>query len=92
MCSSHFLHICLTLFSRIGRALDEAKIRFARIDGRMNIAKRASAIETLNKDDGCEVILISLTAGGTGLNLTAARRVYLMDPFWLVVLFCALSC
>lgn len=80
------------MFFRIGHALDEAKIRFARIDGRMSIAQRASSIEMLNKDDGCEVMLVSLTAGGSGLNLTAARRVYIMDPFWLVRLFYVLSC
>ncbi|KAG8904995.1 hypothetical protein FRC01_008517 [Tulasnella sp. 417] len=39
-------------------------------------------MEALKKDPRCEVLLVSLRAGGVGLNLTAARRVYLMDPYW----------
>ena len=34
------------------------------------------------EDDGCGVFLISLKAGGLGLNLTAAEYVFLLDPWW----------
>lgn len=43
---------------------------------------RTRAMEALKHDPGCEVLLVSLKAGGVGLNLTAAQRVYLMDPYW----------
>jgi len=39
-------------------------------------------MEALKHDPRCEVLLVSLKAGGVGLNLTAAQRVYLMDPYW----------
>jgi len=45
---------------------------------------RTRAMEALKTDPRCEVLLVSLRAGGVGLNLTAARRVYLMDPYWCV--------
>lgn len=43
---------------------------------------RTRAMEALKSDPRCEVLLVSLRAGGVGLNLTAARRVYLLDPYW----------
>ena len=43
-------------------------------------------MDALKNDPGCEVLLVSLKAGGVGLNLTAAQRVYLMDPYWWVVI------
>lgn len=46
--------------------------------------ERTRAMDALKHDPGCEVLLVSLKAGGVGLNLTAAQRVYLMDPYWLV--------
>lgn len=47
---------------------------------------RSRAMDALKTDPSCEVLLVSLRAGGVGLNLTAARRVYLMDPYWYVTL------
>lgn len=41
-------------------------------------------MEALKHEPSCEVLLVSLKAGGVGLNLTAAQRVYLMDPYWCV--------
>lgn len=48
---------------------------------------RTRAMEALKHDPGCEVLLVSLKAGGVGLNLTAAQRVYLMDPYWYYFFF-----
>ncbi|KAK4057785.1 hypothetical protein OIO90_001004 [Microbotryomycetes sp. JL221] len=67
---------------RIGDALDAVKIRYGRLDGGMNRDQRTQAMDTFKSDPRCEVLLVSLRAGGVGLNLTAARRVYLMEPFW----------
>lgn len=62
--------------------LTEANIRHARLDGTMRREERAEAMDNLRNDPGCEVLLVSLRAGGVGLNLTAATRCYLIDPYW----------
>ncbi|KAH9825255.1 SNF2 family N-terminal domain-containing protein [Melampsora americana] len=70
------------LLDKIGNALDEFKIGYGRLDGTMNRPERNKAMEDLKTDPKCEVLLVSLRAGGVGLNLTCAQRVYLMEPFW----------
>ena len=69
---------------RIEDALEAAGIRYDRLDGTMKRDDRSRAMDALKNDPKCEVLLVSLTAGGVGLNLTAAQRVYLMDPYWCV--------
>ena len=54
----------------------------ARLDGSMKRADRSAALEAFKTDPGIEVLLVSLRAGGTGLNLVSACRAYLMDPYW----------
>ncbi|PBK61189.1 hypothetical protein ARMSODRAFT_965191 [Armillaria solidipes] len=71
-----------TMLDKIEEALESAAIRFDRLDGTMKRDKRIRAMDALKHDPGCEVLLVSLKAGGVGLNLTAAQRVYLMDPYW----------
>ncbi|QRW06025.1 Helicase conserved C-terminal domain [Ceratobasidium sp. AG-Ba] len=70
------------MLDKIEDALEEAAIRFSRLDGTMKREDRSRAMDALKMDPSCEVLLVSLRAGGVGLNLTAARRVYLMDPYW----------
>lgn len=67
---------------RVEDALEAAGIRYDRLDGTMKRDDRTRAMEALKHDPSCEVLLVSLKAGGVGLNLTAAQRVYLMDPYW----------
>lgn len=43
---------------------------------------RQAVIETFNQNDDCRAFLISLKAGGVGLNLTKADYVFLLDPWW----------
>ncbi|QRW12247.1 hypothetical protein RhiLY_11246 [Ceratobasidium sp. AG-Ba] len=71
-----------SMLDKIEDALEEAAIRFSRLDGTMKREDRSRAMDALKMDPSCEVLLVSLRAGGVGLNLTAARRVYLMDPYW----------
>jgi len=71
-----------TMLDRVEEALDGARIRYDRLDGTMKREDRSRAMDALKTDPGCEVLLVSLKAGGVGLNLTAAQRVYLMDPYW----------
>eukprot|EP01061_Rhynchopus_euleeides_P013796 TRINITY_DN23974_c0_g1_i1.p1 TRINITY_DN23974_c0_g1~~TRINITY_DN23974_c0_g1_i1.p1 ORF type:complete len:119 (+),score=44.68 TRINITY_DN23974_c0_g1_i1:2-358(+) len=46
------------------------------------MAKRDAAVETLRKDAACRVFLVSLKAGGVGLNLCVANHCFLIDPWW----------
>src|SRR5690606_20312273 len=55
-------------------------IGFEYLDGRTR--KRESKVERFQSDAACKVFLISLKAGGHGLNLTAADYVFLLDPWW----------
>ncbi|PFX35045.1 helicase-like transcription factor [Stylophora pistillata] len=68
----------------IEEALHKEDFNFVRLDGRMMQETRARAIESFAKtcSSSPTVFLLSLTAGGVGLNLTAATRVFLMDPAW----------
>ncbi|KAL9986038.1 hypothetical protein ACROYT_G000101 [Oculina patagonica] len=65
-------------------ALKNEDFPFVRLDGRMTQEARARAIESFADPSSSSprVFLLSLTAGGVGLNLTAATRVFLMDPAW----------
>ena len=60
--------------------LQNAKIGFTRLDG--STKDRGSVVNDFQRDDGPPVMLVSLKAGGTGLNLTAADHVFLLDPWW----------
>jgi len=69
-----------SLLNRIEPALDEAGLNYLRLDG--STRDRGGVVEAFQADDGPPVLLLSLKAGGTGLNLTAADHVFLMDPWW----------
>lgn len=71
-----------SMLDKVEDALEAAGIRYDRLDGTMKRDERTRAMDALKYDPGCEVLLVSLKAGGVGLNLTAAQRVYLMDPYW----------
>lgn len=60
--------------------LVRAGIRFGRLDG--STRDRAGVVTEFQSATGPEVLLLSLKAGGTGLNLTAADHVFLLDPWW----------
>jgi len=55
---------------------------FARLDGTMTSKQRIAAIEAFSDTDSNSpsIFLLSLKAGGVGINLTAACRIFLMDP------------
>lgn len=60
--------------------LDDVGLPFAYLDG--SVRDRASVVDRFQKDPDCSVFLISLKAGGLGLNLTAADYVFILDPWW----------
>jgi superfamily II DNA or RNA helicase len=61
-------------------ALGAAGIDFARLDG--STRDRGGVVSRFQDPAGPPVLLVSLRAGGTGLDLTAADHVYLLDPWW----------
>jgi SNF2 family DNA or RNA helicase len=77
----------LLIFSQFVKHLDivrellhQKKIPFAYLDGSSN--DRKDQVEKFNKDPQLKVFLISIKAGGLGLNLTEADYVFLLDPWW----------
>jgi len=60
--------------------LDRDGVEYAYLDGRTR--DRAARVERFQHDPACRLFLVSLKAGGLGLNLTAADYVYLLDPWW----------
>jgi superfamily II DNA or RNA helicase len=69
-----------SLLDRVEPHLREAGISFNRLDG--STRDRAGVVSEFQAESGPPVMLLSLKAGGTGLNLTAADHVFLLDPWW----------
>ncbi|KAH8816166.1 SNF2 family N-terminal domain-containing protein [Xylogone sp. PMI_703] len=56
--------------------------QFTRYDGKMRNDLREASLNKLRNDDNCRILLCSLKCGSLGLNLTAATRVVILEPFW----------
>jgi superfamily II DNA or RNA helicase len=69
-----------SLLDLIEPHLAAASIAHVRLDG--TTRDRAKMVEQFQDENGPPVMLLSLKAGGTGLNLTAADHVFLIDPWW----------
>ncbi|HVZ86386.1 MAG TPA: DEAD/DEAH box helicase [Polyangia bacterium] len=69
-----------SLLDLIEPALERAELSFTRLDG--STRDRGEVVARFQADDGPPVMLVSLKAGGSGLNLTAADHVFLCDPWW----------
>ncbi|MEY3945730.1 MAG: hypothetical protein RJB03_436 [Bacteroidota bacterium] len=72
----------LGMLALIRGKLTELGVKFEYFDGSTTATERERAIQSFQKDDEVRVFLISLKAGGVGLNLTAADYVYIVDPWW----------
>jgi SNF2 family DNA or RNA helicase len=72
----------LGMLALIRSKLTELEIPYAYFDGSTTATDREKAIREFQDNDSCRVFLISLKAGGVGLNLTAADYVYIVDPWW----------
>lgn len=70
----------VSMLNLIKKELETRAIRFQYLTGATR--KRAEAVNEFRNDDSVRVFLVSLKAGGTGLNLTEADYVYLIDPWW----------
>lgn len=71
-----------SLFPYFKERLDEKKISYLELSGSTKSLDRIMLVDKFNKDDSIKVFLISLKAGGTGLNLTSADTVIHYDPWW----------
>jgi superfamily II DNA or RNA helicase len=69
-----------TLLKIIKRWLDDQGVMYEYLDG--GTLNRQGKVDRFNKDKNIKVFLLSLKAGGTGLNLTSASNVIIYDPWW----------
>lgn len=72
----------LGMLALIRAKLEELGVKYEYFDGSTSAPDREKAIQSFQKDEEVRVFLISLKAGGVGLNLTAADYVYIVDPWW----------
>ncbi len=66
----------------VDRAAKEDGLDCLRLDGSVPAQQRKKRVEAFQKGDGAGIFLISLRAGGVGLNLTKAQYVFHLDPWW----------
>ncbi|GEQ71170.1 hypothetical protein JCM33374_g4851 [Metschnikowia sp. JCM 33374] len=82
---STFLDLIENEIKSLGTEEDEDFVVY-KFDGRLNMVEREKILQkftTQNKADGrITILLLSLKAGGVGLNLTVAKRAFMMDPWW----------
>ncbi len=69
-----------SLLGIVRKHLDERGLTYEYLDGRTR--KRKEKVTRFQTDEDCPLFLISIKAGGSGLNLTSADYVFLLDPWW----------
>ncbi len=70
------------MLALVQEALDKEGIPYEYLDGKRNQKQRKASVENFQNNPEIRVFLLSLKAGNTGLNLTAADYVFLLDPWW----------
>ena len=71
-----------SMFAYIEKELKEQGIKYSKLTGQTKVNDRMNLVNEFNENDDIKVFLISLKAGGTGLNLTGADMVIHYDPWW----------
>ena len=71
-----------SMFEIIEKYFKKMGINYFKLTGETKVDKRIELVDELNKNEDVKVFLISLKAGGTGLNLTGADMVIHYDPWW----------
>ena len=71
-----------TMLDLIEPFLQRDSLVFTRYDGSMRNDHREASLERLRNNSSCRILLCSLKCGSLGLNLTAASRVVILEPFW----------
>lgn len=70
------------MFPLIEEKLKKEKIEYSKLTGQTKVGERIKLVDEFNEDEHKKVFLISLKAGGTGLNLIGADMVIHYDPWW----------
>ena len=71
-----------SMFDMIEKEIKNKGISYLKLTGQTKVADRINLVDKFNEDENIKVFLISLKAGGTGLNLTGADMVIHYDPWW----------
>ena len=71
-----------SMFPIIEKELEKRKVKFLKLIGSTPVNDRIQMVDEFNNNDEIKIFLISLKAGGTGLNLTSADVVIHYDPWW----------
>ncbi|MGL4949257.1 MAG: SNF2-related protein, partial [Anaeroplasmataceae bacterium] len=71
-----------SIFSFIEEYLEKENIGYLKLTGQVQNSKRLELVDKFNEDEKVSIFLISLKAGGVGLNLTSASVVIHYDPWW----------
>lgn len=71
-----------SVFPIIEKLLDELNIKHFTLDGKTKALNRKEMVDEFNNNENIKVFMISLKAGGTGLNLVGADMVIHLDPWW----------
>lgn len=90
-CSSRIINNLCTqgggfLFFSVGVALQTEGIVFEQLDGACSLQQRERSLEKFRQDPNVQLLLATIGAGGVGIDLTSAQKVYLMvsppDDVW----------
>ena len=71
-----------SMFGYIEEELKKENIKYLKFTGQTKVSERLSLVDEFNNNDDVKLFLISLKAGGTGINLTGADMVIHYDPWW----------
>lgn len=71
-----------SMFDIIEKELKKQNIKYFKLTGQTKVSERIKLVDEFNENDDIKVFLISLKAGGTGLNLIGADVVIHYDPWW----------
>lgn len=71
-----------SMFQIIEQQLKKKQINYLKLTGQTKVSERIELVDKFNENKNIKVFLISLKAGGTGLNLTGADMVIHYDPWW----------
>lgn len=72
----------LGMLDLVKKRLEADNVKYVYLDGSTPAKERGNLVEQFQTDESIQIFLISLKAGGVGLNLTAADYVYVIDPWW----------
>ena len=72
----------LGMLDLIEHQLKEEMITYVRMEGSTTHKERTRIVEKFQKDPTVQIFIVSLKTAGVGLNLVAANKVFLVDPWW----------